>query len=111
MLEESIELAIKNSSSVDDLRAVEFALQEWKDKVANFENDLDDVTLRGDTRVGIRNLLNNAYAMVEKLEQERAEVAVFTVNRDKEREEYEKILEWCKTVKRGTRRTDLPAKA
>ncbi len=99
LLEQSIELAIENRSSVDDLRAIEAALAEWKTRVSNYQSDLEDTSLRGDTRIGIRNLLNGAYAMVEQLEKDRAEVAVFAVNRNREREEYEKILAWCKKVK------------
>jgi hypothetical protein len=99
LLEQSIELAMKNRSADDDLRAIEAALADWKTKVENYEGDLQDSGLRGDTRTGIRNLLNNAYAMVERLEKDRAEVVVFTIDRDREREEYGKILEWCKTVK------------
>ncbi len=99
LLEQSIELAMKNRSPDDDLRAIEATLIEWKAKVKNYEDDLSDSSLRGDTRTGIRHLLDNAYAMVERLENDRAEVVVFQVDREKEREEYSKILEWCRTVK------------
>ena len=99
LLEQSIELAMNHRSADSDLRAIEGALAEWKAKVQNYEEDLSDSSLRGDTRTGIRNLLNGAYAMVERLEQDRAEVAVFMVDREREREEYGKILEWCKKVK------------
>ncbi len=99
LLEQSIELAIHNKSVEEDIAAVELTLVEWRQKVANYENDLEDTTLRGDTRTGIRNLLNNAHAMVEQLETQQAELAVFTVNRDREREEYDKVLAWCKRVK------------
>jgi hypothetical protein len=99
LLEESIELAMKNRSIDDDLRATEATLAEWKAKVTNYEGDLEDSSLRGDTRAGIRNLLNAAYAMVEELEKQRAQLVIFAIDRDKEREEYQRVLEWCKKVK------------
>jgi DNA invertase Pin-like site-specific DNA recombinase len=99
LLEQSIELAMKTRNPNDDLRAIEATLAEWQQTVKNYEHDLADNSLRGDTCTGISHLLDNAYAMVERLENDRAEVVVFQVDRDKEREEYEKILEWCRKVK------------
>jgi hypothetical protein len=37
-----IELAMKNRSIDDDLRATAATLAEWKAKVTNYEGDLDD---------------------------------------------------------------------
>jgi DNA invertase Pin-like site-specific DNA recombinase len=99
LLEESIELAMKNRSIDADLRATEATLTEWKAKIVNYEEDLGDPGLRGDTRAGIRTLLNAAYAMVEDLEKERAALVMSSIDRDKERTEYERVLEWCKKVK------------
>ena len=99
LLEQSIELAIQNHSLDGDVRAIEATLVEWRAKIRNYEEDLQDSSLRGDTRNGIRNLLNGAYEMVERLEKDRAELAIYSINRDREREEYEKILAWCKKVK------------
>ncbi len=83
LLEQSIELAMKHHSLDDELRAVEATIVEWKAKVENYEDDLQDSSLRGDTRTGIRNLLNNANAMLEQLERDRAELMVFAVDRDR----------------------------
>jgi hypothetical protein len=99
LLEESIELAMKHCSIDNDLRATEATLADWQAKVTNYEEDLKDSGLRGDTRAGIRNLLNTAYAMVEQLEKDRAELIMFTIDRNKERQDYECVLEWCKKVK------------
>jgi len=99
LLEESIELAMDNRSAIEDLKAIDAALDEWKSQVANYESDLGNSTLRGDTRTGILNLLDKAHAMVERLEKDRADVVIFTIDRDKERAEYEKVLAWCKKVK------------
>src|SRR5258708_26236700 len=90
---------MQNRSVEDDLRAIEATLADWRAKILNYEEDLQDSSLRGDTRHGIRNMLNNAYAMVEDLEKERSELVTFTIDRNKQREEYEKILAWCKKVK------------
>jgi site-specific DNA recombinase len=99
LLEESIELAISHSSSADDLQAIELTLVEWKQKVANYEEDLTDTTLRGDTRRGILNLLNQAHSMVERLENDKIGLIMHQVDRDREREEYERILAWCRKVR------------
>ncbi len=105
LLEQAIELAMKSHSTADDLRAIEATLTEWRAKVANYEDDLTDSSLRGDTRAGIRNLLNSANAMVEQLEGDRLKLLTYAVDRDREQREYEKILAWCKKVK--TEREEL----
>ncbi len=99
IIEKSIRLAMDNRSLDEDLRATDAALTEWKASVENYEGDLQDSSLRGSTRAGIRNLLNNAYAMVEELEKQRAELFLHTIDRDKVHAEYEKVLAWCKQIK------------
>jgi hypothetical protein len=99
LLEQSIELAMKNRTLDDELRAIEATLDEWKAKVANYEEDLQDSSLRGDSRASIRNLLNNANAVIEELETNKAELAANVIDRDREKEEYDKILKWAKKVK------------
>ena len=99
LLEKSIRLAMENRSLDEDLRATESTLADWIAKVANYEDDLQDSSLRGSTRAGIRNLLNTANAMVEDLETQRADLLMHSVDRDKLRAEYEKILTWCKKIK------------
>jgi DNA invertase Pin-like site-specific DNA recombinase len=99
LLEQSIELAMKNHSLDDELRAIEATLKEWKAKVQNYEEDLQDSSLRGDSRASIRNLLNNANAVIEELETNNAELAIHVIDRDREKEEYDKILKWAKKSK------------
>lgn len=99
LLEESVALAMHNHTVEDDLRATEAALIDWKAKVENYEGDLADSSLRGNTRVGIRNLLNGAYEKVEELENHRAELFAFSIDVQKERVEFEKIIDWCKKAK------------
>ncbi len=99
LIEKSIRLAMENRSLDEDLRATEAALADWQAKVENYEGDLQDSSLRGSTRAGIRNLLNGAQTMVEELEKQRAELLMHSIDRDKVHAEYEKVLTWCKQVK------------
>jgi hypothetical protein len=99
LIKEAIELATKNYSLEADIRAVESTLGIWQAKIENYCTDLDDPDLRGDTRMSIRQSLNAAYAMVEKLETQRAGLVANAFDRDRERVEYDKILAWCTKVK------------
>jgi DNA invertase Pin-like site-specific DNA recombinase len=99
IIEQSIRLAMDNRSLDEDLRATEAALADWKAKVENYEGDLQDSTLRGSTRAGIRNLLDGANAMVEELGKQQAELMMHSIDRDKVHAEYEKVLAWCKQIK------------
>ncbi len=99
LIEESIRLAMENRSLDEDLRATEAALADWQAKAQNFEDDLQDTNLRGDTRTGIRNLLNGANAMIEELKQQQMELMMHSIDRDRVRGEYEKVLDWCKQLK------------
>jgi hypothetical protein len=65
----------------------------------NYEGDLQDSSLRGSTRAGILHQLDAAYAMVEELEKQHAELMMHAIDRDKVHAEYEKVLDWCKQVK------------
>jgi hypothetical protein len=99
LMEQAVELAMTSHTVVDDLRATEDAIATWKVKSANFESDLGDVLLRGDTRAAIRGHLNAAYEMVEQLEQDRADLLGYIIDVEKQRVEFEKILDWCRKVK------------
>ena len=99
IIEKSIRLAMDNRSLDEDLRATEAVLADWQAKVANYEDDLQDSSLRGSTRQSIRSLLNAAQGMVEELEKQHAELTTHSVDRDKVHAEYEKVLAWCKQVK------------
>ncbi len=99
LIEESIRLAMQNRLLDEDLRATEAAIADWKTKVENYEGDLQDSSSRGDTRAGIRHLLDAANAMVEELEKQHADLMIHAIDRDKVRAEYQKVLDWCKTIK------------
>jgi len=105
LIEESVRLAMQNHSLDEDLRATNAALDEWHRKIENYEGDLEDSNLRGDTRAGIRNMLNAAYAMADELEQQKTDLERHTIDRNKVYAEYEKVLGWCKQVK--TERKEL----
>jgi len=90
---------MENRSLDEDLRATESALANWKASVENYEGDLQDSSLRGSTRAGIRHLLDAANAMVEELENQHADLLMHSIDRDKAHAEYEKVLTWCKKIK------------
>lgn len=99
LMEEAMEAAKKVHTVDDDLKATEAALATCKAQIENFESDLGDPSLRGDTRAGVRNLLNIAYARAETLETERAILVTHSIDELKQREEFEKIIAWCKKAK------------
>jgi DNA invertase Pin-like site-specific DNA recombinase len=99
LIEEAIEAAKKVHTVDDDLKATEAAIATCKAQIENYENDLGDPSLRGDTRAGVRNLLNIAYTNLEKLETERAKLVMHSIDEEKQRAEFEKIIDWCKKAK------------
>jgi hypothetical protein len=104
-MERSVALALSKHTFADDLKAIDESLVTWRAKIANFEADLEDVGLRGEARAAIRNHLNAAYEMAGKLEKDRADLVGYTVDVERQRTEFEKILDWCKMVK--CERTEL----
>lgn len=99
LIEQAVQLATNQDNTTANLKAVERALAEWKDKADTFNDDLNDTRLRGATRATIRKSLDDALTMVERLEGERQKLLAGEYDRQKEREAYGEILEWCKTVK------------
>ncbi len=99
LMERSVALALSKHTFADDLKAIDESLVTWRAKIANFEADLEDVGLRGEARAAIRNHLNAAYEMAGKLEKDRADLVGYTVDVERQRTEFEKILDWCKMVK------------
>jgi site-specific DNA recombinase len=99
LIEEAVEAAKKVHTVDDDLSATEAAIATCKAQIENYESDLGDPSLRGDTRAGVRNLLNIAYANLEKLETERAKLVMHSIDEEKQLAEFEKIVDWCKKAK------------
>jgi len=99
LIEQSIILASKQDLVASDMASIERAIATCKGKIENYEADLDDVTLRGNTRAGIRQLLNGQYELLETLETERAKVITHAVDAEKRTKVYAKLLAWCRKAK------------
>ena len=99
LIEQSIVLASKHNLAAADLASTERAIATCKGKIENYEADLDDVNLRGNTRAGIRQLLNAQYELLETLETERAKVVTHAVDVEKQQAIYATLLEWCHKAK------------
>lgn len=98
LIEEAIRLANNSDTTQANLRAVEAALESWHDTVNNYTEDLQDRNLRGDTRASIRQLLNDANAVIERLEAEKAQIIAGSYDWERERQAYQELLDWCKQV-------------
>ncbi len=99
LVEQSIVLASKQDLAAIDLASIERAITTCQGKIDNYEDDLDDPKLRGNTRAGIRQLLNAQYELLETLETERAKVTNHAVDSEKQKAVYEKLLTWCQQAK------------
>jgi site-specific DNA recombinase len=99
LIERAIELATNANTIESDTKAIEASLKKWKQKAQNYQEDLDDDTLRGDTRASVRHSLNHANQMIEQLETERAQVMLGMIDREREKAAFQEILEWCKKAK------------
>ncbi len=99
LIAKAVELATSSTRVQKDAEAIEQSIEKWKAKARRFMEDLDDASLVGDTRTAIRNELNNAYKIIAKLEQERAQIMAGMIDKERERAAYQNILAWCKKVK------------
>ena len=82
-----------------DAKAIEASINTWKTRASNYLADLDDPNLVGDSRIAIRNSLNNANFMVNKLEAEKVQIMAGMIDKEQERKAYQDILDWCRNVK------------
>jgi site-specific DNA recombinase len=99
LIEQSIALAAKHDLAAIDLASVERSIVTCMGKIENYEGDLDDPNLRGDTRAGIRHLLNTQYELLETLQGERAKLVTHAVDTERQKAVYAKLLEWCHKAK------------
>jgi len=99
LIEQSIILASKQDLAAIDLASVERSIATCKGRIENYEADLEDVNLRGNTRAGIRQLLNAQYELLETLETERAKVVTHAVDIEKQKAVYATLLDWCRKTK------------
>jgi len=99
IIEKAVELATSTTRVQRDTEAIEHSIESWRAKARNYLNDLDDGSLIGDTRVAVRNALNNANKMVAQLENERAQITAGMIDKEREKAAYQEILVWCRKVK------------
>jgi len=99
LIARAIELATNSNALAADARAIDASLKLWEQKVQNYMEDLEDPTLRGDSRASIRHALNLANQHIEQLKGERSQVLLGMIDRERERQAYQDILKWCNTVK------------
>ncbi len=99
LIEQAVQLATNQDNSLVNLKSVERALKEWQGQVKQYTEDLRDTRLKGKSRAAIRKLLDDALDMVERLEAEKQKIIAGAIDRQKEREAYQEILHWCRTVK------------
>lgn len=99
LIEQSIALAAKQDLTAADLASVERAITTCKGRIANYEDDLRDPNLHGNTRASIRNSLNDQYTLLSKLETEQAKIVSHAVDMEKQKLVYNKLLEWCHKAK------------
>lgn len=99
LIKKAIELATNSNAIQADAKAIDMSLATWEQKAKNYLEDLEDPTLRGDSRASIRQALNTANEHIEKLKEERAQVLLGMIDQERERAAYQDILAWCQTVK------------
>jgi len=99
LIEQALQLATDDTKLQRDMAAIEASIERWQRSAANYLGDLEDSNLTGESRAGIRKLMNDANIMVNKLEAERAQLTSGLFNREREEAAYQEILGWCKTVK------------
>lgn len=99
LIEQAINLATKTDTFEANLKAVEATLATWREQAENYTTDLQNPTLRGNTRASIVKLLDDANGMIEQFEAERAQILAGVYDKERERVAYAEILDWCKKVK------------
>jgi site-specific DNA recombinase len=98
LIRTAIDLATNANAFEADTRAIDASLEIWEQKARNYLDDLEDPTLRGDSRASIRHSLNLANQHIEQLKSERSQVLLGMIDRGRERAAYQDILGWCQTV-------------
>lgn len=106
LIEEAISLATADDKLQRDVAAIDMSISKWKQTAANYLDDLRDSSLTGESRAAVRKQMNDANIMIQKLEDERAQLAIGIVDRERQEAAYKEILEWCREVKEA--RGELP---
>ncbi len=99
LIRQAIDLATNANAFAADAKAIDISLKTWEQKAQNYLEDLEDPTLRGDSRASIRHSLNIANQHIEELKSERSQVLLGMIGREREKQAYEDILAWCEKVK------------
>jgi site-specific DNA recombinase len=99
LIKVAIELTTNCNAMEADAKAIDMSLNIWEQKARNYLQDLEDPTLRGDSRASIRQSLNTANEHIEQLRGERAQVLLGIIDKEREQAAYQDILTWCQTVK------------
>ena len=99
LIEQAIALATQDTKLERDGKAIDVSIERWQKSANNYLEDLKDPNLTGDSRAGIRNLLNEANTMVKKLQGEKAQIQAGLLDHERELAAYQEILGWCKEVK------------
>jgi site-specific DNA recombinase len=99
LIEEAVRLASKRDNTEANMKAVDRTIAEWNAHVKQYTDDLKDTRLKGRTRASIRKLLDDALEMVERLEGEKQKLLSGAFDRQREKEAYGELLEWCRKVK------------
>lgn len=99
LIAKAIDLATNANAFEADAKAIDASLKIWEMKAQNYLDDLEDPTLRGDSRASIRHSLNMANQHIEQLKSERSQVLLGMIDREREKAAYNDILTWCQTVK------------
>ena len=99
LIEQAVSLAMQDTKLERDMKAIDVSIERWQKSANNYLEDLKDPNLTGDSRAGIRSLLNDANSMVRQLEGEKAEIQAGMLDKEREHAAYMEILEWCNEVK------------
>lgn len=99
LIEQSIALASKQDLTAADLAAVEREITNCKGRIANYEDDIKDPNLHGNTRARIRQLLDEEVRHLTELETDQAKIISHAVNVEKQKLVYDKLLAWCQKAK------------
>jgi Resolvase, N terminal domain/Recombinase zinc beta ribbon domain len=99
LIETAIRAATRTDNIQANLRGVEATIAEWQQIADNYTGDLQNKDLRGTTRAAILKSLDDANAVIERLEIERRQILAGAYDKEREKQAYADILAWCKTVK------------
>jgi site-specific DNA recombinase len=99
LIEQAVKLATSDNRLYHDARSVEASLGTERQRAKNYQTDLEEPSLTGDTRRNTLLALNATNKKIRELEEEKNKLTLGMIDKQKEREAYETILAWCRKVK------------